>query len=339
MADETQGTEQSIDDQLEALLGGGKETKEPGSPESESGSGAPPKPDEKPVSDTSPKPADKPAEEDPLAKLDAIEEEGKAEAKADDKPAGVSEEQALILRAIPTGADAMALYETQKSYDAIVSTFESGNFEQVEAMFKAWNPAVFERFLEDVYQKKVATGEWVDRYVGEADPEKAETFKRQSALEKKVEALQRQLEQENQRKQQNQQQSTEKQSFQAYNDHVHSLFDQINFSKADRRWVMSELNAKVAGDTKLLGEIKRGNMKAVNSTFKAVTREYLTRDKEISTTTEQKVAAQLQKPAPLGGGAGTKVETEILPDDVRDVPKGKEGAWMDQALGKLFKKK
>jgi hypothetical protein len=329
MADETQGTEVSVDDQLEALLGG-KETKDSGAKPDASG-----KPGEQPaVADASQPPAETPTEDDPLKKLDAIEEDGKETPKEEAKSA-MTEEQALILRAIPTGADAMALYETQKSYDVVVATFETGNLEQVEAMFKAWNPAVFERFMEDIYQKKVASGEWVDRYVGEADPEKAETFKRQSVLEKKVEALQRQLEQENQRKQQQAAQGGEQQAFKAYNDHVHALFDQINFSKADRRWVVSELNAKVAGDPKLISEIKRGNLKAVNGAFKAVTREYLTRDSEITKQTETKVEAQEQKRAPLGGGAGTKVESEILPDDVRQVPKGKEDSWMDQQLAKL----
>src|SRR2546428_187713 len=66
-------------------------------------------------------------------------------------------------------------------------------FDEVEAMFQDWNPKAWEGLLEHVYAKKVASGEWVDRYVNEADKDPAKQSQRR--MQQQINELQSQLKQ------------------------------------------------------------------------------------------------------------------------------------------------
>lgn len=327
MSDESTGGEQTLDQQLEAILSSD-------APASASGKGTTPKPDTKPPVATSPPAADQtPAgEADPLEEaLKAIEDEKPEEKQV---PA-ISDEQQQILRAIPDAATAANLYGVVQNYSNFTNAFESGEYAKVQGMFEAWNPAAFDGFLEHIYAEKVASGEWVDRFIAEQEGT-GKQHQGMKTLERKIQNLESQLNQRTQGTQQAQKQTQEQQSFAAYNTHVNALFDQIKFSAADRRWVANDLNARIVSDPKVLAAIKNGNVAAVNSVFKTAVREYVNRDKQVSEENGVKIADQSRKKMPLGGGAGAQ-EAGELPDDIRQVKKGQEDSWLDQQLGKLAK--
>lgn len=330
------GTEPTLEQQLETLLGSG-------APAPASGTGATPKPDkaQSPVASpatvpTTPalgpdgKPVAAPvAEADPLlAALDGIKEDTPVADKATPQ---LSDEQQQILRVIPTAEAAANLHQVAENYANFSTAFEQGRFEEVEGMFKAWNPQAYETFLENLYTKHVASGEWVDRFIAESESG-GTTHKSIRSLEQRLAAMQNQLNAERQQTESQRTNQTQQQAFTAYNQHVNNLLEQIKFSEADRPWVVSALNARVAGDPNILNAIRSGNVSAVNSLFKKTIREYATRDKQVSGDTAAKIATQSQKQAPIGGG--TTNET-VLPDDVKQVPKGQEDNWLDQQLGKL----
>lgn len=199
-------------------------------------------------------------------------------------------------------------------------------------MFEAWNKDAFEGFLEHIYTQKVNSGEWVDRFIAEQEGT-GQTHQGMKTLERKIAQLQSQIEQRNQGNQQAQAQQAQQQAFTEYNKHIHSLFDQIKFAEADRRWIVADLNAKVASDPKIITAIKGGNVNAVNGLFKAAIREYATRDKQTAQKTAEKIDLQSQKKPPISGGAVS--QEGALPDDIRQVPKGQEDNWMEQQFSKL----
>lgn len=346
MADEA-GNELTMEQELEQMFSG---TETP-APAGESGKGTQPKPGEKKAAVASPPPSEDPdgsdasdagdesEADDPLKKkLDEIEEESEGDDK-DDKAPKLSDEQQQILRAIPDAQTAANLYQVADNYKNFTGALETGKFEEVEGMLNAWNPQVREGWLEHVYQKYVATGEWVDRFCEENDPKTKDNpvFKTVRTLQKEIQELKSGQQQRQQNNQQEQQTQRVQQAFKAYNDHITGLFDQLDFNKADRKWVMADLNAKIAADPKVLESIRGGNVKAANKLFKAACREYIDRDKEVVTGKEKKLGEQGKHKPPLasGGGGAQQVEGE-LPDDVRQVPKDQEENWMRQQLGKLF---
>lgn len=329
------GAEDTLDQQLEALLGSG-------APAPESGKGASPNPDKAQPPAASPaaasqtlgpdgKPVAVPDTADPLlTALDGIKDETPA---ADDKSKPqLSEEHQQILRVIPSAEAAVNLHRVAENYTNFSTAFEQGRFDEVETMFKNWNSDAYDRFLENIYAKHVASGEWVDRFIDEHDGTGGKTHKTIRALEQKIASVQTQLREKDQTAEQQRASAAQQQAFTAYNTHVHSLLEQIKFNPNDRTWVVAALNARVANDPQILTEIRNGNVNAVNSLFKTTIREYVLRDKQVNDTEAAKIAAQGHKQAPIGGGAATET---ALPDDIRQVPKGQEDSWMDQQLGKL----
>lgn len=333
MGDETPGGEQTLDQQLEALFA---EPKSP-APAGEPGDGATPKPGQQPAAVASPPPAKKEGEQQPPAEgevdplLKALEEIKEEKVEEPAKPQ-LSDDQQKVLEAVPTVERAAELYATAQNYANFTGALEGGDFGKVEGMLQAWNPQVLEGWLEHVYAQKVASGEWVDRFIAEQEG-RGSQYKGDVQLRNRVAQLETQLKEKAQTSQQSQLTQQQQQAFVNYNTHVNDLLEKINFNKADRRWVVSDLNARVAADPKVLESIRRGNVAAVNGLFKTVVKEYVTRDKEVVEQTDAKVQQQSQKKPPLGGAAAT-VE-QPLPDDISQVPKGKEDDWMDQQLTKL----
>lgn len=321
--------ESTLDADLATLLG----TSKPAAPAVVADKGATPDLSAKPAAAASPQPVETPTEEDPLlAALDAIEEE--KEAKPEEGKAGVSEEQQEILKVIPTATAAVELYNVAQNYKNFTDTLQSGKFSDVESMLKDWNPDVLDGWLEHVYKQKVASGEWVDRFIAESEgkgPDKEVTKLKREMAELKASLTEK--------KAANTQSDAQKQlqeSFQNYNKHIDGLFDKINFNKADRRWVTADLTTRISADPKVLAAIKGGNASAANKLFKDACREYLTRDQEVVQQNGEKITGQERKKLPLGG-AGS--ETTAMPENIKDVPKGQEEKWLDAGLAKLFGKK
>ncbi len=236
---------------------------------------------------------------------------------------------------MPDAATAENLRQTAENHKNFSNAFEQGRFEDVEAMFKAWNPAAYDTFLENLYVKHVASGEWVDRFVAENDPKGPgpQTNKALRTLEKRLSEVQKQLADKESGQQKETAESAQKKAFVAYSSHVSGLLDQIKFSEADRPWVVSTLNSRVAADQTLMKAIRAGDVNAVNKLFKTTVREYVTRDKALSDSKAAKVELQDKKVLPVGGAAATN--DGALPDDIKQVPKGQEDTWLDQQLGKL----
>lgn len=293
------------------------------------------KPDDKAPTDASPKEPETPNEKI-LAALDAIEEEKPAEVKPDEAKPNLTDDQKTILDAIPNTQALDNLGKQLQGYNNFTSLLENGKFDGVEAELKHWNPDVLDGWLEYIYQKKVMSGEWVDRFMEDA------TGKGKSKdlikLEKEFAALKGSLEEKKTNETQTAQQRQLQQALVDYTAHVEHLYDSLDFEKKDRKWVTAALNIEIAKDPELLAKIRGGNAKAVNSLFKKVSREYLTRDKEIATTKEEKIQDQEKKKPLLGGGNAVE---NTVPDDYSKVKKGDKAgleAVEDNLLTSLFKK-
>jgi len=324
MAEETL----TVDAQLNELFG------TPETPAAKAEGAETPKGDPaKPVPAASPAPVEaKPEEADPLLKaLEEIEEEQPAAPK-EDKPV-LSPDQQAVLEAIPNIEVATNLYQAVQNYDNFTGALSSGKFTDVEAMLTKWNPDVLDGWQEHIYQKFVASGAWVDRFIAEAEG-KGPT-KEFTKLQKEVNSLKEALTAKTTTSKAEQEAAATQAAFQGYNKHVNDLFEKINFNAADRRWVTADLNQRIAADPKVLAAVKSGNAKAVNPLFKAACREYLTRDKEVVVQGEKKVEKQLQKKVPLGGASA---ETDAIPEDINQVKKEDRETWTQRALDKLFKK-
>ncbi len=328
MADETATLDSTMEADLQALLGG--ETSKPaGKPAVASPTG-----DQPGSTDASP---ETPAETDPiLAALDEIEED--AVVKPEDNKPALSSDQQAVLQAIPDIQTATNLYAVVDGYNNLTKTFESGDFDNVEKMFESWNPEVLENWKEHMYKKYVSSGEWVDRFIAEAEG-KGQENKGLTKLQKEFNALKASIEEKKTVNAKDEAQKAVQASFQAYNRHVDELFEKVNFNKADRKWVVADLNARVAADPKAMTAVKSGNVKAVNALFKAACKDYVNRDKEVVTGTAAKIETQEKKKLPLGGGAGSE---DTVPDDYSAIKVGDEEMReksMLKQLGNLFKSK
>lgn len=338
MAEEvTAPTELTLDQELEALLN-------PVAPAAASDKGATPEAGTKPGEVASPPPAETPKEGEPaadplLAALEAIPEDKPAEKPPEGQ---LSAEQSEVLKAVPNVQVAQQLYGIAENFTNFSKAFEGGEFEKVQGMFELWNKPAYEAFLEHIYSTKGI--EFVDRWIAENDPStKGQPHKELKAIRNEVTQLKNQLAAKATNSQQETERAEKTQKTQTavteYNKHVHSLFEQIKFSPADRPWIMDALNARIARDPKLLEDIRGGKPAAVNKAFKEICTAYVTRDKAITTGTAEKVALQAAKVPPIAGSGAAAEIPGALPDDIKQVPKGQEETWMDQQLSKLFGKK
>lgn len=324
--------ETTMEQELDVLLG--TETKSKSAAPAVDAGKPSGEPGKQPGVDASPLPVAKPeGEEDPLLKaLDEIEEE-KEETPAETP--GLSTDQKSVLEAIPDIQTATNLFNVVQNYQTFTGALEGGKFEDVESMLEAWNPAVLDNWLEHVYQKMVAAdGKWVERFIKEQEgqPENKE-FK---SLKKEVDALKAQLTDKQVRTQKDEEASRQTTTYQNYNKHIEALFDKVNFSKADRKWVTADLHSRVSGDAKVLASVKAGKPEAINKLFKEACREYVNRDKEVVEQKDEKIKEQSKKKAPLGGGAA---ETDNISDDINQVAKKDLETWSSRAMDKLFRTK
>ncbi len=328
MAEETP-SEQTVDQELEALLAPTK-----------SAAPAAGEPPPKTVASPPEAAAETPAgDEDPLLKALNEIKDGE-ETPAEEGKGALTQDQQQILQAIPDIQTATNLYGVVENYKNFTDSLEAGRFDDVEAMLSTWNKDVIDGWLEHIYEKKVASGEWVDRFIAETGGSKPEAGEIRK-LKNDVKALRDSLTEKETRntkaQQQQVQQQTANKALTDYNTHVEGLFEQIGFSKADRRWVLNDINKQLVQNPEVLAAVKAGKPAAINKIFKAACKEYIERDKVVATEKGEKIDTQSKKKAPLGGAGGA--ETEALPDDIKQVPKGKTEAWLDQQLGKIFKNK
>ncbi len=266
-------------------------------------------------------------EESPLTALDAIKEDTIPEPPK----ATLTPEQEQIFRAIPDAATAQRVVGLADSYTNFTGAFERGDFPAVEQMFQAWKPEVYSAFLDHIYNQKVASGEWVDRWIQEKEvPNPVRSLL--TPLQKQVAELQAELKTRKTGEQSAQQYNQQMKVTADYIAHVNSLFDQIKFSATDRKWVTADLNNRVMADARVKAALNAGNMPAVNGLFKQAVRDYVQRDQQVAAGQAATLAAQEVKKVPL---QTTPVTDQALPDDIKQVPKGQEENWMDQALGKL----
>lgn len=327
MAVEVVSTEPNVDQQLEALL-----NPKPAAPAAAPDKGATPEAGKTPAQVASPAPGETPAEDPLLKALDAIEEE-----KPEDPPVApkLSTEQEQILRAVPDVNTVTRLYQTVENYTNFAGAFESGKFEEVEGMFKHAMPTQFDSFLDHIYEKNIEA--WVDRFIAEQEGRGTE-HKGVKVLEQKLAKLQAQIDQAGKPDLEAEAVRRQQQSFTQYNTHVESLFEGLNFAKKDRKYVKATLDAAVVADPKLITAIRSGNTKAVNGLFKTVLRDYVNRDKEVSTETAATLEAQGKKKLPLGSAASNTGGDEI-PEDINQVKKEDREKWVDRGLAALFGKK
>ena len=343
MAEETTSTEQTLDQQLETLFGTSSDAPAPGKSDGKDKAAT-----DKPGS-PAPSPADSAAKdgkegqpatgEDPLEKaLNDIKDD--EQPKEEEKQPQLTGDQQAVLQAIPTPEVAQRLFGVVQNYQNFTQAFENGDFENVEAMFNNWNSAIFENFLEYIYDKHMVNGDWTERFIAEAEGRGGER-KGIKALEAKIAKLEKKQQDERDQQQQGntkaQQEAENKRVAQAYENYVTGLFDKIEFNKSDRKWVMQDMNSRVGGDPKLMQAVRAGNLSALNTVFKSAVREYVNSDKQVAAETDKKVADQSKHKAPISGGACSQV-TDALPEDVKQVKKGQEENWMMQQLGNLFSK-
>ena len=241
-------------------------------------------------------------------------------------------EQEQILRIIPSAQAAQAISEQVNGYNQFTGAFERGDYQAVEQMFTNWNPDAYNGFLEHVYAQKVASGEWVDRWI--ADKEGNPTVHRgMTALQSRIAQLESQIQKQQQERQTVEQSTRQQQTATAYVKHLDGLFDQIKFSPADRRWVTADIHNRVSADANVRAAINNGNPAAVNSLFKSAVRDYVQRDKAAAAGQQAVLAAQEQKKPLVSTSPVTSLGA--LPSDIKQVPKGKEDDWMDQELANL----
>lgn len=269
-----------------------------------------------------------PPADDPLAALETIEEPKVVE----EPKSTLTPEQEQILKIVPSAQVAEQVAQTAANYNNFTATFERGDYQAVEAMFEAWNPAAFEGFLEHVYNRKVASGEWVDRWIADKEGNPT-TNKAVTRLEQQIKSLQTQLQGRTNQEQQTQQQQAAQKVFADYNAHVEKLFETIKFAAADRRWVKTDLDARVGNSPQVKAAIMAGNLSAANTLFKQAVREYVERDKATAAVKAGVLAGQegkktLLQSAPQAVGA--------LPSNVKEVPRDKLDEWQDQELTNLF---
>lgn len=286
----------------------------------------------------SPEGSEKPAgddEEDPLLKaLDALGEEGEEkkegeEGKEGDEPkAALSDDQQAVLSVIPDIQTATNLYNVVENYNTFTTAMAEGKFEDVESMLSDWDPSVMEKWLEHIYKKHGES--LVDRFINENDPNAPKENKDIVALRKKIQSLEDAVVTKKKTTIAETEADTTKKGIQKYNMHVNELFDKIEFNKNDRKWVVADLNNRIAGDPKLYAAVKAGDIKGVLPVFKAACKEYLNRDKEIVEAKGTKIKVQEKKKLPMGSGAGG--EGDVIPDDIKSVKKGDEDAWLDKTL-------
>lgn len=326
-------TQLTLDEELAALVA------EPEKKAAEPSASATPAAAETPLGTTAETPAAAAPEEKPPV-VPTLEEKLKSIDEPPATPAApaLTEEQRTVLAAIPDPQTAARVTELANGYHHFTSTFASGNFDAATQMLEQWNPAAWSAFEEHIYQKKVASGEWVDRWVSEKEGG-AHVSQGMRNLQQEIAALKAKFTEQETGRQREAAAARETANAQALVSHLTRLFNQIEFAPADRRWVASDIYSRIGNDPAVRDAIRSGDpeaLKRVNPIFKAAVKEYVERD-QVKTAAKETTVATQSKHLPLAQTAAVTPST--LPDKVDDVPQEKLDQWMDEQLSALKRQK
>lgn len=234
-----------------------------------------------------------------------------------------------VLTLFPTPAIAEQAQTVINNYSNLIDTLNSGDFGKVEQMFNAWNPTFLDNFMEHVYSQKVASGEWVERWI--KDKEGNPVVNNQlTALQKQIQGLEARLKGEDQQRLTAQNQRALNEAKEGYNAHITRLFDEIKLPASDRKWVANEITARINADPTTLQAILNGNAKMANKHFKAAVQEYVQRDKEVSQIKADTTAAQDKHKQPLQ--SAQQPVGAITDEAIKALPKAARGDAMDAKL-------
>src|SRR4030095_9476045 len=223
MAEEAQGS-LTLDQELEAL-------KTPPAADTPSLSPETTPPVEPPVGET-PAPEAKPLEE----QLKEIPDETPPETPK------LTDSQQQILSTFETPEAAKEAQTNASYYQELNTALVSGNYDLVDQMFA---PEAHEGYLNHIYEKHIT--EWVDRWIAEKEGS-APIHTGLKAMQNRIAQLEAERQREKQGQSSQQQQQRQVETNKAFSSHLESLFDKINFSAADRRWVASDITARIAQD-------------------------------------------------------------------------------------------
>lgn len=253
------------------------------------------------------------------------------EVKEEPKPQ-LSETQQQILAAFPTPEAAKQVVVESGYFQELNGALQKGDFESVEQMFA---PEALEGLMEHIYQKHVVNGKWVDRWI--QDKEGNPTVNNGlSRLEREIASLKAQLAQKDQAASQETTKAQRANLQKSYHDHLNTVYEKINFSPEDRRWVTADITAAISADPKLLAQYHAGNMAGLNSIIKKTITDYAKRD-QVSTQQKQEVIQKQEQKKPLIQGQAASF-TQSLPDDVSQVPGDKLDDWMNEKLAKVMRR-
>ncbi len=324
MADESQG-QLTLEQELEALAPA-KETPPAATPVVPAPNPEQATPGEPPVGETPPEV--KPIEE----QLKEIPDETPPETPK------LTDTQQQILSTFETPEKAQEAKTHAGYFDQLNDALVSGDYATVDQMFA---PEAHEGYLNHIYEKYVKSGEWVDRWIDEREG-KAPVRPEIKQLQQQIAALQaeRQREKQGQTSQQQQQRNTE--TNKAFTTHLESLFDKINFSAADRRYVAADITNRIAQDKAAMDAYQNRSFAQLNKIFKTSVMEYVQRDKAATEKTEKTIAAQEAK-KPLPQGSAITPTGPITDEQIKSAPKDKRAAMydqqMDQQLAALSRRK
>src|SRR5262245_3025995 len=159
------------------------------------------------------------------------------------------------------------LSDVARSYGAFTNAFATGDFQAVEEMFNDWNPEAFNAFLDHMYQQKMESGEWIDRWINDRQGG-GRGDSRVQGLQRQIQHLQSQI----QDRRTQDIGAAQDQIVHGYVSQIDSLSKQVGLKEADRDKAHTEINAMVANNPQLRAAINSGNFKAVNRVFKDVVR-------------------------------------------------------------------
>jgi len=363
MGEETSNYEAQMEQELQGLFGGIKESSSAPAKGAESGEGSQTPSDTKPAGVTPPTPLAtdnegedaSDASETPeelterekqlkaLDDLDKPEGEQKTEDKEKPQTPALTEDQQIILNNIPDRHTAETLVSIANNHVAFEEAFESGDFERIDNMFTHWNKQAYEAFEEHLYQKFVGKdGVWVRRFIAEQDAKANGNefeLKKQSALERKVQELEAQVKGRQQQETQAEAQRREQQVYTNYQNELERLFTVVGITDdADKKFIKATINSEVVSNKKVAQEIRQGNYKGLTQIYKANSNTYLTRDKAFTKSTEKKIDDQTKKKVPLGGGGSPTQQPTTADHDFKGVKRGDEDTALESKLGNFFNK-
>ncbi len=280
--------------------------------------------------------------ETPQAEAAAPVEEPKAEPSLEDqlkaleaetpkveepKVEPLNEDQRQVLNAIPDAKTLETVHTSLNNYRNFTNAFERGDFDTVEEMFTQWKPEVYEAFLNHIYNKKVVSEEWVNRWI--QDKEVPSSANAQLAhLQSQIKQLQTQLSGKAQEESKQQKQVNEQQIYAQYNSHIKSLFDMVKTPETDRNVLADLIVARVNRDERVKSAILSGNAKAVNSIFAQTVREFNGRDQATKQVQDSALKAQEIKKLPVTTLPST--ETSYTEDGYTQAPKEQRAAYREQ---------